>query len=188
VSGTGHWNEPSALPRTDRARLNGVPVSAELFRDIMSCFPSGVAIVTAREAGDRPRGLTLSAFCPVSLDPPLVLVCVASDSNTLPAMRASGGFTVNFLAGGREHLAVLYASKAGEKFEGIRWRLPAVPEGGPVLHEDCAAYAVCVTRQALQAGDHWIFVGEVKEGSVLPGRLPLVYHRRAFMELAEPIA
>ena len=105
-------------------------VDAQLFRDIMASFPTGVAVATAHEAGQTPRGLTLSAFCPVSLDPPLVLVCIDKGSNTLPALRESGGFTVNFLAGGREHLAVLYASKAEEKFQGIAWRRPAVDAPG----------------------------------------------------------
>jgi flavin reductase (DIM6/NTAB) family NADH-FMN oxidoreductase RutF len=163
-----------------------VPIGPDLFRDVMSCFPAGVAVVTARDAGQRPRGLTLSAFCPVSLDPPLVLVCVAKTSNTLAALRAAGGFTVNFLAGGREHLAVLYASKAEEKFEGIGWRPPATPEGGPILHEDSAAFAVCVTRQAIDAGDHWVFIGEVQEAATIPDRLPLLYHRRAYQDLSEP--
>ena len=151
----------------------------------MACFPSGVAIVTSHEVGTRPRGLTVSAFCPVSLEPPLVLVCIDKTSNTLPALRESGGFTVNFLAGGREHLAVLYASKAEEKFNDIAWRLPELPEGGPILHEDSAAYAVCVTRQAIEAGDHWVFIGEVRDGAVIEGRLPLVYHRRAFVDLVQ---
>ncbi len=167
------------------AKLCPVAVTAELYRDIMACFPTGVAIVTAHEAGTRPRGLTLSAFCAVSLDPPLVLVCLDKGSNTLPAVQASGGFTVNFLAGGREHLAVLYASKVEEKFEGIAWRRPHLSEGGPILHEDSAAYAVCVTRQSIEAGDHRVFIGEVREGAVIRGRLPLVYHRRAFIDLAE---
>ena len=139
-------------------------VTPQLYRDIMACFPSGVAIVTASEADGKPRGLTLSAFCAVSLSPPLVLVCVDKTSNTLPALQAAGGFTVNFLAGGRDHLAVLYASKAEEKFEGIPWRPPDQREGGPILHEDSAAYAVCITRQAIEAGDHWVFIGEVHAG------------------------
>ena len=161
-------------------------VTPQLYREIMACFPTGVAIVTAHEAGHRPRGLTLSAFCAVSLDPPLVLVCVDKSSNTLPALQESGGFTVNFLAGGREHLAVLYASKAEEKFEGIAWRRPDLPEGGPILHQDSAAYAVCVTCQAIEAGDHCVFIGDVRDGAVVDGRLPLVYHRRAFIDLTDP--
>jgi flavin reductase (DIM6/NTAB) family NADH-FMN oxidoreductase RutF len=160
-----------------------VVIASQLFREIMARFPTGVAIVTAHEAGTRPRGLTVSAFCPVSLEPPLVLVCIDRLSNTLPALKESGGFTVNFLAGGREHLAVLYASKSNEKFGSIAWRRPELPEGGPILHEDAAAYAVCTTRQAIEAGDHWIFVGEVRDGAVIEGQLPLVYHRRAFIDL-----
>jgi flavin reductase (DIM6/NTAB) family NADH-FMN oxidoreductase RutF len=165
--------------------LSAVSVTPQLYRDIMACFPSGVAVVTAHEAGDRPRGLTVSAFCAVSLDPPLVLVCVDRSSNTLPALQAAGGFTVNFLAGGREHLAVLYASKADEKFHGLAWRPAELPEGGPILHEDSAAYAVCTTRQAIEAGDHWVFIGEVRDGAVIENRLPLVYHRREFIDLAD---
>src|SRR5258708_7588431 len=133
----------------------------------MACFPTGVAIVTAHESGSRPRGLTLSAFCAVSPAPPLVLVCIDRSSNTLPAMQASGGFTVNFLAGGREHLAVLYASKAEEKFEGIAWSRPDIAEGGPILHEDSAAYAVCVTRQPIEPPDHSAFIPEAPAGAVL---------------------
>src|ERR1700716_858029 len=162
-------------------------VESQVFRAIMAWFPTGVALATARAAEGPRGGLTLSAFCPVSLEPPLVLVCVDKASNTLPALRASGGFTVNFLAGGREHLAALYASKADEKFEGIAWSIPETPQGGPVLHEDCAAYAVCITRQAIEAGDHWVFIGEVREGAAIAGRLPLVYHRRAFLDLADPV-
>src|SRR5438105_8012681 len=161
-------------------------IAPRLFREIMACFPSGVAIVTSHEVGTRPRGLTVSAFCPVSLEPPLVLVCIDKASNTLPALQQSGGFTVNFLAGGREHLAVLYASKAERKFDGIAWRRPELPEGGPVLHEDSAAYAVCVTRQAIEAGDHWVFIGEVEEAANIRDHLPLLYHRRAYRDLAQP--
>jgi flavin reductase (DIM6/NTAB) family NADH-FMN oxidoreductase RutF len=160
-------------------------IASQLFREIMACFPTGVAIVTAHEVGAKPRGLTVSAFSPVSLEPPLVLVCIDKTSNTLPALQESGGFTVNFLAGGREHLAVLYASKSDEKFNDIAWQRPQLAEGGPILHEDSAAYAVCVTRQAIEAGDHWVFIGEVRDGAVIEGRLPLVYHRRAFVDLVQ---
>src|SRR2546430_17179182 len=86
---------------------------------------------------------------------------------------------LSFLPGGRERLAALYASKAEEKFEGIGWRSPETPEGGPILHDDSAAYAVCVTRQAIEAGDHWVFIGEVHEVATIPGRFPLLSHRRA---------
>jgi flavin reductase (DIM6/NTAB) family NADH-FMN oxidoreductase RutF len=150
----------------------------------MGAFPTGVAVVTALDEGG-PRGLTISSFCSVSLEPPLVLVCVDQASNTLPALRQAGGFSVNFLAHGREALAIRFASKADEKFEGVAWAVPEAPEGGPVLIEDCSAYAVCLTREAFEAGDHWVFLGEVVEGGVIEGRSPLVYHRRTYVSLRD---
>jgi flavin reductase ActVB len=86
-------------------------IEGDLFREIMSTFPSGVAIVTARGDDGKPRGLTVSAFCPVSLSPPLVLVCIDKASNSLIAIQRSGGFTVNLLAAGREELARRYADR-----------------------------------------------------------------------------
>jgi len=70
---------------------------AQLYRDLLSSFPAGVTVVTAFDADGNPRGLTLIAFCGVSLEPPLVLVCVDRGSNTLPAIQHSGGFTINFI-------------------------------------------------------------------------------------------
>jgi flavin reductase (DIM6/NTAB) family NADH-FMN oxidoreductase RutF len=156
--------------------------TATVFREIMARFPTGVAVVTAL-AGDEPRGLTVSSLCSVSLTPPLVIICVDKTSNTLPALRGAGAFTINFLAHGRGEVARRFASKSETKFEGLAWTPPAIPEGGPVLVEDSAAFAVCVTRQAFEAGDHWVFLGEVLEGGAIEGRDPLVYHRRAYVAL-----
>jgi flavin reductase (DIM6/NTAB) family NADH-FMN oxidoreductase RutF len=145
-------------------------IDGNLFREIMSTFPSGVAIVTANEGDGRPRGLTVSAFCPVSLDPPLVLVCIDKSSNSLGAIRTSGGFTVNLLASGREELARRYASKAEDKFEGIATRQPQVTEAGPILVDDCVAYAACVVHSAIEAGDHFILVGRSRRESTAAER------------------
>lgn len=158
---------------------------AELYRDLLSSFPAGVTVVTAFDADGSPRGLTLIAFCGVSLEPPLVLVCVDRGSNTLPAIQHSGGFTINFIGHRSDQVARLMATKAGDKFTHIAWRRPRLPEGGPVLHEDSAAHIVCRTWKALEAGDHWIFIGEVMEGATAEGQLPLVFHRRAFVDLSE---
>ncbi|HKA66496.1 MAG TPA: flavin reductase family protein, partial [Solirubrobacterales bacterium] len=85
-----------------------------------------------------------------------------------------------------DQVARLMATKSGDKFTHIAWRRPQLPEGGPVLHEDSAAHIVCRTWKALEAGDHWIFIGEVMEGATAEGQLPLVFHRRAFIDLAGP--
>ena len=157
---------------------------SELYRELLSSFPAGVTVVTAFDAGGNPRGLTLIAFCGVSLEPPLVLVCVDRASNTLPAIRHSGGFTVNFIGHHSDQVARLMATKSGDKFTRIAWRRPRLPEGGPILHEDSAAHIVCRTWKALEAGDHWVFIGEVMEGATADRQLPLVFHRRAFVDLS----
>ena len=112
-----------------------------------------------------------------------MLVCVAVNSNTLPAIRERGGFTVNFLAAGSRHRAELLATKSEEKFEGLHWREPEAPAGGPILDQDSAAYIVCRTWRELPAGDHVVFIGEVLEGETFDGQLPLVYHQRGYREV-----
>jgi flavin reductase (DIM6/NTAB) family NADH-FMN oxidoreductase RutF len=159
-----------------------VAIDGALFREIMSTFPSGVAIVTASGEDGKPRGLTVSAFCPVSLDPPLVLVCIDRASNSLVAIQSSGGFTVNLLASGREELARRYASKAEDKFEGVATKQPGVAEAGPILVDDCVAYAACRIYSAVEAGDHFIIVGQVEDGEHHSGEVPLMYGRRVFTD------
>jgi flavin reductase (DIM6/NTAB) family NADH-FMN oxidoreductase RutF len=156
-----------------------MPVDRTTFFEIMSAFPTGVAIVTTLDAEGSPRGLTSNAVCSVSADPPLVLVCVDRTSRTLPALLAAKGFVVNFVAAGSHELAARFASKADDKFDGIDWR-PA-PSGRPWLHADAVAYADCVTDQEVEAGDHVILVGRVEAGRPPgPESQPLMYFRRSF--------
>jgi flavin reductase (DIM6/NTAB) family NADH-FMN oxidoreductase RutF len=162
-----------------------VPVPEELFLEIMSSFPTGVTVVTTTTPEGTPKGLTVSAFCPVSLHPPLVLVCLDNQSSTLVAIRGSGNFTVNFLAAGREELARRFAAKMEDKFEGVQWELPAAV-GGPVLTEDSGAYVFCRVTRTIEAGDHWVLVGEVEAGSLREDHLPLLYGRRTFSTWAHP--
>ncbi len=151
------------------------------FRDVMGSFPSGVVVLTAFGDDDRPRGLTVSAFCAVSLEPPLALVCVDMTSNTLPALSRSRGFTVNILAAGREQLARRMATKLTDKFDGIEWRRPASKLGGPILEHDAAAYAVCTLRDTIEAGDHWVLIGLVTEGELFDGVTPMIFSRRTYI-------
>jgi flavin reductase (DIM6/NTAB) family NADH-FMN oxidoreductase RutF len=168
---------------SELAALQRPETRTNLYRELLSSFPAGVTVVTAFDAEGRPRGLTLIAFCGVSLEPPLVLVCIDRSSNTLPAIQHSGGFTVNVIGSHSPHVARLMATKAGDKFEKIAWRRPEIPEGGPVLYEDSAAHLVCKTWQATEGGDHWIFIGEVMDGAAAESQEPLVFHRRAFVDL-----
>jgi flavin reductase (DIM6/NTAB) family NADH-FMN oxidoreductase RutF len=150
------------------------------FREVMASFPSGVVVLTAFGNDSLPRGLTVSAFCAVSLNPLLALACIDKTSNTLPAVQHTGGFTANILAAGREPLARRMATKVADKFDAVGWRRPESPIGGPILHDDIAAYAVCTLRDTIEAGDHWILIGLVTEGSHREGVAPMIYSRRGY--------
>jgi len=149
----------------------------------MSTFPSGVVVLTAFGKDSLPRGLTVSAFCAASLNPPLALACVDKTSNTLPAVQHAGGFTANILAAGREQLARRMASKLTDKFDGIGWRRPESDRGGPILEADSAAYAVCTLKETIEAGDHWILIGTVVEGAHDANVPPMIFSRRGYFGL-----
>jgi flavin reductase (DIM6/NTAB) family NADH-FMN oxidoreductase RutF len=155
-------------------------IEPQRFREVMASFPSGVVVLTAFGDDSLPRGLTVSAFCAVSLQPPLALACIDKTSNTLPAVQHTGGFTANILAAGREQLARRMATKVSGKFEGISWRRPDSPLGGPILDDDSAAFAVCTLRETLEGGDHWILIGLVTEGAHREGVTPMVFSRRGY--------
>ena len=161
------------------------------FFEVMASFPSGVAIVTTVSAEGLPRGLTTTAVCSVSADPPTILVCLDLESRTLAALRASGRFVVNFVAEGRSELCLLFASKEEDKFAKVAWR--PTGDGIPLLHEDVLAWAECSTIRELEVGDHAILVAEVGGGGVQPERgSPLLYYRRSWgvwsptVEAADP--
>ena len=158
-------------------------IDPQSFREVMASFPSGVVVLTAFGTDSRPQGLTVSAFCAVSLEPPLALACIDKNSNTLPAAQATGGFTANILSTGREQLARRMATKIPDKFEALAWRRPDSPIGGPILDDDVAAYAVCTLRDTIEAGDHWILIGLVTEGSHIEGRAPMIFSRRGYHDL-----
>jgi flavin reductase (DIM6/NTAB) family NADH-FMN oxidoreductase RutF len=173
----------TAQTKDRRIRASDPGIDPQRFREVMASFPSGVVALTAFGNDSRPRGLTVSAFCAVSLEPPLALACVDKTSNTLPAVHHSGGFTANILAAGREQLALRMATKLTDKFDGIVWRRPAGNVGGPILEEDAAAYAVCALRDTIDAGDHWILIGTVTEGAQHEGVAPMIYSRRTYLGL-----
>jgi flavin reductase (DIM6/NTAB) family NADH-FMN oxidoreductase RutF len=149
------------------------------FFAIMGAFPTGVAVVTTLDEDNQPRGLTSNALCSVSADPALLLVCVDKNSNTLPALRHSRKFVVNYLSAGRGDLANLFASKEPDKFQGVSWR-PS-KNGMPWLHGDSIAHAECRVKEEIEAGDHLIFIAQVDDGQPpAPGTKPLMYFRRTY--------
>lgn len=148
------------------------------FRRVMGHFPTGVVVVTTRRGDGRPCGLTVNAFTSVSLDPPLVLVCVdhAADSHDL--IRDSGVFAVSVLEEDEgESLSRRFAAlEVEEKFIGVAYREETT--GAPVL-DAAIAWLDCRVTQEIPAGDHTIFLGEVIVADAREGQ-PLVYYRGGY--------
>jgi flavin reductase (DIM6/NTAB) family NADH-FMN oxidoreductase RutF len=156
-----------------------VPIDREHFFAVMSAFPTGVAIVTTLDEEGVPRGLTTNAVTSVSADPPILLVCVAIDSRTLPALLHCKRFVVNFMRDDAAGVCGVFASKSEDKFARVAWR-PGLG-GVPVLHEDAVAWAECTTDAELAVGDHIVLTGVVESGHAPhPEDVPIVYFRRSY--------
>jgi flavin reductase (DIM6/NTAB) family NADH-FMN oxidoreductase RutF len=154
-------------------------VTRDDFFQIMSAFPTGVAIVTSVEEDGTPRGLTTNSVTSISAEPPIVLVSVAKNSRTLPALLASKRFVVNFMRHDCEEICRLFASRADDKFDHIAWTPGA--GGVPILHEGAVAHAECTTLDEMEIGDHIVVTGLVQAGSSPdPEDVPIVYFRKAF--------
>jgi flavin reductase ActVB len=147
----------------------------------MSRLATGVAVVTTRDQYGNPHGLTVNSFCSVSLDPPLVLVCVARGARCFPVFNRTGEFAVSILSSGQEELARRFASSGADKFGGAG--LVRTARGG-VLVAGALATVECVTHARHDAGDHEILIGEVVAES-LATRLgsPAVYFDRRFVSV-----
>ncbi len=147
-----------------------------------------MTVVTAFDAEGRPTGLTASSFASVSLDPPLVLICVAHKAQSYPAIQAGGKFAVNVLGRDQEAVSRRFASSTlsgPEKFEGIDYRQGAL--GLPLL-KDALAELECRVVHAYPGGDHTIFVARVEAGDSRAdaGLEPLVYYRGQYSHFHPP--
>jgi flavin reductase (DIM6/NTAB) family NADH-FMN oxidoreductase RutF len=154
-------------------------ISADDFRKVLSHFASGVTVITTCESDGRPTGLTASAFTSVSLDPPLILVCVAHKSQSYPALLESRRFAVNFLRTGQEDISRRFATSGLDKFNGVPHRISAL--GLPVLTE-ALAHVECVTVSQHVEGDHTVFIGRVEDSGTTDG-MPLLYFRGKYDRL-----
>jgi flavin reductase (DIM6/NTAB) family NADH-FMN oxidoreductase RutF len=148
------------------------------FRRVMGHFPTGVVVVTSQRGDGSPCGLTVNAFCSVSLDPALVLVCVEREADSHDCIAESRIFAVSVLdeAGGESLSRRFASSEVGDKFQGVAYREEST--GAPVL-DTAIAWLDCRVAQVVPAGDHTVFFGEVLVGDAREGR-PLVYYRGGY--------
>ncbi|MDT0446655.1 flavin reductase family protein [Streptomyces johnsoniae] len=154
-------------------------IDTDGFRSIFGALPTAVAVVTAIDGEGNPRGLTTNTVTALSVEPPMLLVCLDEESTTLPAVHDAGHFVVNFLADSGGGISQTFAGKADDKFAGLRQRPAARAAGAPVLADDIVAHAECEVHSTIRAGDHTIVVGLVRDGAVYD-RTPLMYHRRQY--------
>jgi flavin reductase (DIM6/NTAB) family NADH-FMN oxidoreductase RutF len=160
-----------------------LPIKKDDFRRAMSQFVAGVTVITSRR-GDKLHGMTASAVSSVSLEPPLVLVCVDRSADTHDVIKESGIFAVNILSDGQSSLSDRFSSKEIEKDEHLRdvpHRFAAT--GAPII-EGCLAYLDCRLVGVYPGGDHAIFVGEVEDAGLLDEGEPLLFFRRSYRRLA----
>ncbi len=149
----------------------------------MGRFATGVTIVTSR-LGQELHGMTANALTSVSLEPPLVLVCVDKSADSHDIIERSGVFAVNILSREQEQLSVAFAIKEGEAAH----RLDDVPHhtratGAPVI-DGSLAYLDCRVVERYSGGDHTIFLGEVVDAGSLDDERPLIVYQGRYEELA----
>jgi flavin reductase (DIM6/NTAB) family NADH-FMN oxidoreductase RutF len=150
------------------------------FRRALGQFATGITVVTTRDLEERPQGLTVNAFCSVSLEPPLVLICVDRRAEANTGLAHTARFAVSVLSEDQEHVSRRFASGGPLKFDGLV--LPKGVSGLPVI-PGALATLECRVVASHDAGDHTIYIGVVEHMSCAPGR-PLVYHASAYCRLA----
>ena len=156
-----------------------VKISRDEFRAALGRFASGVTIVTTRDNENRLHGITVSAFCSVSMDPPLILVCIDKQAGSHQAFEQSDAFVVNILREDQQYLSDRFASHLPDKFEGVKYR--AGLENLPVL-EDVLVNLECRLVNARDNGDHTIYVGEIVISTVTEGK-PLIYFQGNYRKI-----
>lgn len=167
------------------------PVDPRQLRDACGLFGTGVNVIATRHAGGD-HGMTANAFMSISLDPPLISVSIGERAKILPHLQQTGRFSVSTLAEGAERLAWHFA---GRPIEGLANPFTDL-DRLPVIRGALAAYACDVVKE-VQAGDHAIFIGHVRNLVTDPGVRPLIFYKGRFgavagqapaPELTDPIA
>ena len=158
---------------------DSMPIDPDLFRSVLGRFASGVTIVTTTDRDGRDHGMTVSAFSSLSLQPPLVLVCIDLSASVWPVFEQATHFAVNILSAGQEALSRRFSSKDGDRFDGVGFTRGN--RGVPLLDETLGALECQVIMRTTQ-GDHAILIGAV-ESATDRDLHPLLYYRGGYASL-----
>lgn len=151
----------------------------DTFRAVLGRFAAGVTVVTALGDDGRDAGMTVTAFCSLSLEPTLILVCIAHDASLHPLLREGMPFAVNILAAGQEALSRRFSGPDPNRFDGVGYTRGRT---GVALLDDVLAWVECRVVNLCPGGDHTICIGQVESGEVRPER-PLLYYRGGYAQL-----
>jgi len=150
-------------------------------RNVMGHFATGVTVITTKDATGKPFGLTANAFSSLSLEPPLVLICVDKTVDCYACLEETKVFAVNFLNEEQEHLSRRFATKGIEKFEGVTYQ---IGECGVPLLEGALGSIECKIANGYDGGDHTIYVGEIQCASA-SGDRPLLFFKGKYYRLPQ---
>ena len=157
-----------------------MPVNNEEFRGALGRFASSVSVVTSKCKDGELRGITVSAFSSLSLNPPLILICIDNRSTLIEHLAEGCSFAVNILGEDQETLSRRFASKEPNRFEGVGYKEGV--SGSPLL-DHALATLECKVVHNYAGGDHTIVVGEV-EATSLTDNKPLLYFRGGYAKLS----
>lgn len=149
-------------------------------RDALGCFATGITVVTTLDEQGKPVGLTANSFTSVSLEPPLILFCLARSSSNLRFFERAGKFGVNVLHIGQQPTSDRFARRAEDRFSSVDWEFWET--GVPILRSALSSFE-CDTYAVHDGGDHVILIGRVKRASFEPSRDPLLYFRGKYRRL-----
>lgn len=154
-------------------------VDQHSFRSVLGRFSSGVTVVTTIDRRKRDQGMTVSAFSSVSLDPPLVLICIGHDASLYTTLERATHFTVNILSEGQEALARRFAEPGPNRFSGIGY---GRGKNGIAILDDVLGHIECEVVARYESGDHDVIVGAVDVAEANEGK-PLLYYRGGYAQL-----
>lgn len=152
--------------------------AGEDVKNFHRAFPTGVTIVTAKGASEEPVGLVVNAFSSVSMDPPMVLVCVNQSSQSHEAFVMGKHVGVSVLAHDQTEKALNFAKSGGDKFASVDWQ--EAPSGSPLISGAAATLEMDIV-QLVSAGTHTVFFGVVTWAET-SGKAPLIYHDAKFYD------
>ncbi|MBZ9810302.1 MULTISPECIES: flavin reductase [unclassified Mesorhizobium] len=168
---------------TDKREKELSTIDPVELRRTFGTFVTGITVVTTRDEDGSPRGMTANSFTSVSLEPPLLLVCIGKSASSFPAFNTAEGFAVNVLHDRQKEVASLFASKSLSKFETIAHT--TVHTGSPVL-TDSLTWFDCTVHDRIEAGDHVILIGRVRAFGTSPAA-PLGFCRGRYVCVEDPM-